>query len=77
MPFSMTQRAFLILPFLFATCLGLQAEPKLPHLFSDHMVLQQGREIPIWGWADVGEAIQVTPGTATRSTTTEKDGREN
>ena len=39
------------------------------------MVLQQGREIPIWGWADAGEAIQVTLGTATRSTTTEKDGR--
>jgi sialate O-acetylesterase len=38
----------------------LQAKPVLPHLFSDHMVLQRDREIPIWGWADPGENITVT-----------------
>ena len=29
-------------------------------LFTDHMVLQQGMDIPIWGWAEVGEKITVT-----------------
>jgi sialate O-acetylesterase len=36
------------------------AKPLLPHLFSDHMVLQRDAEIPVWGWADPGEALTVT-----------------
>ena len=28
------------------------AEVKLPSFFSDHMVLQQGTTLPVWGWAD-------------------------
>jgi sialate O-acetylesterase len=35
------------------------ADPVLPRLFSDHMVLQQGREIHIWGKADSGENVTV------------------
>jgi sialate O-acetylesterase len=37
-----------------------RADPVLPRLLSDHMVLQQGREIHIWGKADPGEKITVT-----------------
>ncbi len=36
------------------------ADPALPHLFSDHMVLQRDREISVWGWAEAGEHIVVT-----------------
>jgi len=36
--------------FFLATLNGW-ADPTLPTLFSDHMVLQQGREIRIWGKA--------------------------
>jgi hypothetical protein len=32
-------------------------EPMLPHLFSDHMVLQRDSEVHLWGWADPGEKI--------------------
>lgn len=32
-----------------------QAEVKLPALFSDHMVMQAGAEVPVWGWAEPGE----------------------
>ena len=35
------------------------ADPTLPAVFGDHMVLQQGREIRIWGTADRGERITV------------------
>ena len=32
-----------------------------PHpLFSDHMVLQRGVPVPVWGTAAPGEAVQVT-----------------
>jgi sialate O-acetylesterase len=36
------------------------ADPVLPHLLTDHMVLQRDREIHIWGKADPGEKITVT-----------------
>lgn len=36
------------------------ADPVLPTLISDHMVLQQGREIHLWGQADAGEKITVS-----------------
>ena len=37
-----------------------RADVKLPGLFSDNMVLQQGMRLPIWGWADDGEKVTVT-----------------
>src|ERR1051326_7327946 len=39
---------------------GAWAEVRLPALFSDNMVLQQGLRVPIWGWADDGEEVTVT-----------------
>src|SRR4030088_2655430 len=41
----------------------LHAEPVLPHLFSDHMVIQREAEIRVWGWADSGEVILISLGT--------------
>ena len=35
------------------------AEIRLPHVLSDHMVLQQKTSVPIWGWATPGEPIRV------------------
>ncbi|MCR4825212.1 MAG: sialate O-acetylesterase [Bacteroidales bacterium] len=32
----------------------------LPQIFSDHMVLQQGREVPVWGQAEPREQIVVS-----------------
>ena len=36
-----------------------QAEVTLPKVFADHMVLQRGQEIPVWGQADPRERIEV------------------
>lgn len=36
-----------------------QAEVRLPHVISDHAVLQRGRPIHIWGWASPGAHLQV------------------
>ncbi|HOX08297.1 MAG TPA: sialate O-acetylesterase [Planctomycetota bacterium] len=33
---------------------------KLASLFSEHMVLQQGVAVPVWGWASPGEEVTVT-----------------
>ena len=51
------------------------AEVKLPALFSDNMVLQQGKPIPIWGWAEVGENVTVSFANQQKSTITDANGK--
>ena len=41
-------------------CRQAAANVRLPAVFSDHMVLEQGIKIPVWGWADAGETVTVT-----------------
>lgn len=53
------------------------AEPRLPHLFSDHMVLQCGTELRVWGWSDPGESIEVSLADTSRRTAATRDGRWN
>src|SRR5829696_6385593 len=40
--------------------LSARAEVRLHNLFTDHMVLQQGTTVPVWGWADAGEKASAT-----------------
>ena len=42
-----------------ACAASLRADVRLPALFTDHMVLQRGKPIAIWGWADEGEKVTV------------------
>lgn len=35
-------------------------ELKLHGLFSDHMILQREREVPVWGWAKPGSAVKIS-----------------
>jgi sialate O-acetylesterase len=51
-----------------------RAEPTLPHLFSDHMVLQRDKEIAVWGWATPQEHISVSLDRLSRDTTAGRDG---
>ena len=37
----------------------LRADVKPAAIFGDHMVLQQGMSVPVWGWADPGEQVTV------------------
>jgi sialate O-acetylesterase len=50
------------------------ADVRLPAIFGDHMVLQQDIKIPVWGWADAGEAVTVTLGAKTAKTTADAKG---
>jgi len=43
-----------------ALMIAARADVKLPGLFSDHMVLQQGVRVPVWGWAEDGEKVTVS-----------------
>jgi sialate O-acetylesterase len=51
------------------------ADPSVPTLFSDHMVLQRGREIHVWGSADAGERIAVSLAGRSSETSAGADGR--
>jgi sialate O-acetylesterase len=55
----------------------LSADVRLPSVISDNMVLQQGKAVPIWGWADANETITVTGswGSGKWETTADQDGK--
>ena len=62
--------------FLFAFFAStISAEPKLPHLFSDHMVFQRDAAIRVWGWAEPGEAISIEFAGQAKQTTADADSR--
>ena len=63
--------AFLVGCFVFAS--SILADVKPAALFSDHMVLQQGMSVPVWGWADPGEQVTVSINGQTQTVTTGDD----
>ena len=46
----------------------------MPAIFGDHMVLQQNVKIPVWGWADPGELVQVSLGNSQLQTKADAKG---
>jgi sialate O-acetylesterase len=50
------------------------ADPTLPTLFTDHMVLQQGRKIHVWGMADRGEKVTIRLAAHNSTTTADLKG---
>lgn len=56
-------------------CATALADVKPATLFSDHMVLQRGMSVPIWGTADPGEKVTVSFEGQTRSTIADADGK--
>ncbi len=63
---------FLLLMFL---NLSLFAKVKPAKIFSSNMVLQQGTEISVWGWADNGEKVSVTLADKTLEAVAGEDGK--
>jgi sialate O-acetylesterase len=51
-----------------------QANVRLPNIFSDHMVLQQGQKNKVWGIADAGEAVTVSIDNQAKQATAGADG---
>ncbi len=51
-----------------------RADVKLPKVLGDHMVLQRGRPVRVWGWADPGEKVTVSLGAHKAAATAGEDG---
>lgn len=59
----------------FLVTASLHADVTMPAIFSDGMVLQQMKLVPIWGQAAAGESVKVTLGDQTQSTSADKTGQ--
>jgi sialate O-acetylesterase len=67
-------KKFLVSIFLLFSAL-LSANVTLPLLFSDGMVLQRNKSIPIWGFADANEKIEVHFNKQIKKTQADKNGK--
>lgn len=67
-------RKYFVILFL-AISMFTNANVKLPLLFSDGMVLQRDKPIPVWGWADANEKIEVHFNNQIVKTKADKNGK--
>lgn len=51
------------------------AELKIADIFTDHSVLQQGMNVPVWGTADAGDSVTVSFHDQSLTAQTNKDGK--
>ncbi len=51
------------------------ADVKVPNIFTNHMVLQQGQKNRVWGVADAGETVKVTIGSQSHTATPGEGGK--
>lgn len=63
---------FICLTFIATTSF---AQVKLARLFSDHVVLQRQKPIPVWGWANANEKVSLTLAGQTQSTQADASGK--
>ncbi len=54
---------------------SLSAAIKLPSVIGDHMVVQRGKPVAVWGWASPAEAVTVRVGGAVATVQAGPDGR--
>ncbi len=54
---------------------GLNAEIRLPAVIGDHMVIQRGKSISVWGWAVPGETLTISLAGQTASIQADRQGR--
>jgi len=69
------QLSFLLIALAFAFSVHSQADVTLPALLADHMVVQRGLPVHVWGMAAPHEAVAVTFRSETKSATADDDGR--
>ncbi|BET68893.1 hypothetical protein ASA1KI_38110 [Opitutales bacterium ASA1] len=62
------------LVFVASVSFTLRGAPVCPAVFSDHMVLQRDRPVPVWGTAEAGEVVTVRFAGHERTTRASDDG---
>ena len=72
---SLTLRALTLAGLAISNPLAARADVRLPAIFSEHAVLLSGAAVPVWGWADAGEKVEVTFAGQTKSATPDANGK--
>jgi len=67
--------AGLLTSFVIVGASSVEADVKLPSIFTEHMVLQQGQQNRVWGWADEGEEVTVEICEQTQTAVSNQDGK--
>ncbi len=75
MPSNMLRKATIVIFILTGLAAVASAEVKLAGVFGDHMVLQRDVALPVWGWANPGEAVTVTLGGKTKTAVADASGK--
>ena len=70
-----TRSAIAVLCAVLCVTSAARAEIKPAALFSDHMVLQNGLTVPVWGTADAGEKVTVKIAGQTKFATADANGK--
>ena len=73
--FSSWRVACLLIALAFSVSVSARADVTLPSLLADHMVIQRGLPVHVWGMAAPHEAVSVTFRGETKSGTADDDGR--
>src|SRR5580704_11369045 len=68
------QVALIVAAFL-AAAIPLHADVTLPALLADHMVVQRGMPVHVWGMAEPHEAVSAIFRGETKATSADDDGR--
>lgn len=55
----MKNKTFILIILLAISSGFLHAQLRMPYIFSDHMVMQQNTDSPIWGWSEINDQISV------------------
>jgi sialate O-acetylesterase len=67
--------AAFLLGFVLVGAGSLSAAIKLPSVLGDHMVIQRGKPVAVWGWALPAEAVTVRLGESVATVQAGPDGR--
>jgi sialate O-acetylesterase len=71
----MNSRLFFLAGLALAAPFCASADVALPHILAEHMVVQRGLPVHVWGKASAGEAVSVGFRGATQATTADQLGR--
>ncbi len=70
----MSNIKFILIICFSSLMMSLNATVRLPHLFSDHMVIQRDQPAKVWGWAGKNETVLVTINNQTKKVKADKYG---
>jgi sialate O-acetylesterase len=60
---------------LLAAAVPVAAQVRLARIFSDHVVLQREKPVPVWGWAKSGESVTVALAGQTKTAQADAGGK--